>query len=159
MNKPAAIRGSRTNQQQAASSSNTNSKQKASSSRRPGGREQAAKTATMGGRSEHRYYALLQLSAPPSVEETARRSQSSKPPPAASVLSLQVCQAACQTKKNVLKTFETRRRLVHRPTTFENWPPTLRCHSTSDLAWPSLQTATAKHEPDRKWHATISENL
>ena len=36
---------------------------------------------------------------PPSVEETARRSQSSKPPPAASVLSLQVCQAACQTKR------------------------------------------------------------
>ena len=96
--KPAAIRGSRTTQQQASSSSNTDSKQQASSSRRPGGREQAAKTATMGGRSEHRYYALLQFLLP-SVEETARRSQSSKPPPAASVLSLQVCQAACQTKR------------------------------------------------------------
>ena len=64
INKPAAIRGSRTRQQQAASSSNTDSKQQASSSRRPGGREQAAKTAAMGGRSQHRYFALLQFSAP-----------------------------------------------------------------------------------------------
>ena len=64
INKPAAIRGSRTRQQQAASSSNTDSKQQASSSRRPGGREHAAKTAAMGGRSQHRYFALLQFSAP-----------------------------------------------------------------------------------------------
>ena len=113
INKPAAIKGSRTRQQQAASSSNTDSKQQASSSRRPGGREQAAKTAAMGGRSQHRYCALLQFSAPLSggnnssfaIHETAACSLSAKFARRAKQLAQQ---------KDVLKTFETRRRLVHR---------------------------------------------
>ena len=50
----------------------------------------------------------------PSVEETARRSLFSKPPPAASVLSLQVCQSACQTK----------RRSVNLRNTSQTGPPT-----------------------------------
>ena len=41
---------------------------------------------------------------------------------------------------------------------FENARPTPRCHATSDLAWPSLQTATASHEPHHKWRATVKKS-
>ena len=113
MNKPVAIRGSRTRQQQTASSSNTDSKRRLNSSRRPGGRVQAAKTLLPRVEGVSTATTLCSSYLLPSVEETARRSQSSKPPPAASVPKLQVCQAAYQTKRR-LKTCEARRRLVHR---------------------------------------------
>ena len=37
-------------------------------------------------------------------------------------------------------------------------PPTPHWHSTSDLAWQSLQTANASHERRHKWHAQFSND-